>query len=104
MEATDLTVGGRRAHATRADAEEVVRLQAAFNRMLDRLETDRREAARGVLRAQEQERPRLAQDLHDEGKQALTAILLPPQAAPPEGPPALRPGLETPQRLAPPAL
>ena len=44
--------------------------------MLDRLEDERREAGRAVLRAQEQERGRIAQDLHDEVNQALTAILL----------------------------
>jgi len=100
MEETDLTVGGRRAHATRADAEEVVRLQGAFNRMLDRLEQDRREAARGVLRAQEQERQRLAQDLHDEVNQALTAILLRLEAATQDAPPGLRRELETTKQLA----
>ena len=41
-----------------------------------RLEDERREAGRAVLRAQEQERARIAQDLHDEVNQALTAILL----------------------------
>ena len=100
MEETDLTVGGRRAHATRADADEVVRLQGAFNRMLDRLEEDRREAARGVLRAQEQERQRLAQDLHDEVNQALTAILLRLEAATQDAPPGLRRELETTKQLA----
>ena len=44
--------------------------------MLERLEDERREAGRAVLRAQEQERSRIAQDLHDEVNQALTAILL----------------------------
>ena len=41
-----------------------------------RLEDERRDAGRAVLRAQEQERTRIAQDLHDEVNQALTAILL----------------------------
>jgi two-component system sensor histidine kinase UhpB len=100
MEEADLTSGSGRAQATRADAEEVVRLQAAFNRMLDRLEADRRDGARNVLRAQEQERQRLAQDLHDEVNQALTAILLRLEASMQEAPPTLRRELETTKELA----
>jgi two-component system sensor histidine kinase UhpB len=100
MEEADLTSGSGRAQASRADAEEVVRLQAAFNRMLDRLEADRRDGARNVLRAQEQERQRLAQDLHDEVNQALTAILLRLEASIQEAPPALRRELETTKELA----
>jgi two-component system, NarL family, sensor histidine kinase UhpB len=100
MEEADLTSGSGRAHASRADAEEVVRLQAAFNRMLDRLEADRRDGARNVLRAQEQERQRLAQDLHDEVNQALTAILLRLEASVQEAPPTLRRELETTKQLA----
>ena len=40
--------------------------------MMGRLEHERRESGRAVLRAQEQERSRIAQDLHDEVNQALT--------------------------------
>jgi two-component system, NarL family, sensor histidine kinase UhpB len=100
MEETDLTVGGGRAQASRADADEVVRLQGAFNRMLDRLEQERREAGRNVLRAHEQERQRLAQDLHDEVNQALTAILLRLEAAIQAAPRELRLELETTKQLA----
>jgi two-component system sensor histidine kinase UhpB len=100
MEETDLTVGGGRAQVSRADADEVVRLQGAFNRMLDRLEQERREAGRNVLRAHEQERQRLAQDLHDEVNQALTAILLRLEAAIQAAPRELRVELETTKRLA----
>jgi two-component system sensor histidine kinase UhpB len=100
MEEADLTSGSGRAQASRADAEEVVRLQASFNRMLDRLEADRRDGARNVLRAQEQERQRLAQDLHDEVNQALTAILLRLEASMQEAPPTLRRELETTKALA----
>ena len=63
-----------------APPREVQRLTADFNRMLARLEQERRESGRAVLRAQEEERARIAQDLHDEVNQALTAILLRLQA------------------------
>jgi two-component system sensor histidine kinase UhpB len=76
MSRVDLTTPGMRAEAPPRAAKEVKRLAADFNRMLERLEHERREAGRAVLRAQEQERARLAQDLHDEVNQALTAILL----------------------------
>jgi two-component system sensor histidine kinase UhpB len=70
------------------EAEEVGRLAASFRRMLVRIEDERRRSGRLVLRAQEEERRRLARDLHDEVNQALTAILLRlqalSQAAPPE--------------------
>jgi two-component system sensor histidine kinase UhpB len=70
------------------EAEEVGRLAAAFRRMLVRIEDERRRSGRLVLRAQEEERRRLARDLHDEVNQALTAILLRlealSQAAPPD--------------------
>jgi two-component system sensor histidine kinase UhpB len=100
MEEADLTSGSGRAEVSRADADEVVRLQAAFNRMLARLEAERREAAHGVLRAQEQERQRLAQDLHDEVNQALTAILLRLEASMQQAPPPLRRELQTTKDLA----
>src|SRR4051794_3861798 len=68
--------------------EEVDRLAASFRRLLQRIDAERRRSGRLVLRAQEEERRRLARDLHDEVNQALTAILLRlealGQAAPPE--------------------
>jgi two-component system sensor histidine kinase UhpB len=48
----------------------------AFNRMLDRLESERRQSARRVLAAQEAERVGIARDLHDEVGQLLTGVLL----------------------------
>ena len=57
-------------------------------------------AGRAVLRAQEEERARIAQDLHDEVNQALTAILLRLQAAALDVPPGLRSELKEIQTLA----
>ena len=80
MSSVDLASPGKRADVTRGAADEVRRLSADFNRMLERLEAERRESGRAVMRAQEVERSRIAQDLHDEVNQALTAILLRLQA------------------------
>jgi two-component system sensor histidine kinase UhpB len=65
----------------RSDPEEVARLQLAFRRMLDRLEAERRSSSSAALAAQEQERARVARDLHDEVNQSLTALLLRLEAA-----------------------
>ena len=55
---------------------EVTELARAFNQMLDRLETERRESGRRTLQAQEAERRRIASGLHDEVGQVLTGVLL----------------------------
>jgi two-component system sensor histidine kinase UhpB len=69
-------------------------LAEAFNGMLDRLESARREAARTALEAQESERLRVAQELHDEIGQTLTAVTIQAERAadgdPAEAPRALR--------------
>jgi two-component system, NarL family, sensor histidine kinase UhpB len=100
MSRVDLTSPGKRAQVSRRAASEVQRLSADFNRMLQRLEHERREAGRAVLRAQEQERSRIAQDLHDEVNQALTGILLRLQATISAAPPGLQNELKETQALA----
>jgi two-component system sensor histidine kinase UhpB len=57
-------------------SSEVLVLAQAFNAMLDRLESERRESAGRVLSAQEAERQRIARELHDEVGQTLTAVAL----------------------------
>jgi two-component system sensor histidine kinase UhpB len=93
MERVELSEPGRRSAVTNADSEEVVRLHHAFNRMLDRLELERRQSSEAVLRAQEAERARLARDLHDEANQSLTGVLLRLRAIEHDAPEQLRPEL-----------
>ena len=90
MDAIDLASPGLRASVNRHAAKEIKRLQASFNRMLERLEEERRASGRAVLRAQEEERQRIAQDLHDEVNQALTAIKLRLSATIHDAPPPLQ--------------
>ena len=56
--------------------EEIDKLSRSFNVLLERIEDERRRSGTLAMRAQEEERRRLARDLHDEVNQALTAILL----------------------------
>ena len=55
---------------------EIGELAQAFNNMLDRLEQARREQAMLILQAHEEERRRLALELHDESSQNLSALLI----------------------------
>jgi two-component system sensor histidine kinase UhpB len=81
MEEIDLAAPHRPAPvATGAESADVQRLEAAFHRMIARLEAERRQARRAAIQAQERERERIAQDLHDEVNQALTAVSLRLQA------------------------
>jgi two-component system sensor histidine kinase UhpB len=100
MERIDLMTPGQRAAADPNATRDIERLTAAFNRMLARVEEERLEGGRAVIRAQEEERARIAQDLHDEVNQALTAILLRLQAAALDVPPGLRSELKEIQTLA----
>jgi two-component system, NarL family, sensor histidine kinase UhpB len=100
MEHVDLSSQADRATAADESSVEVARLNAAFKRMLDRLEAERRSGARAVLRAQEQERQRIAQDLHDEVNQALTAITLRLEASAQNAPADLQKELRVTKRLA----
>jgi two-component system sensor histidine kinase UhpB len=71
----DLGTPGQRIPDARATSE-AGELAVTFNEMLTRLELERREAARRILAAHESERLRIAQELHDEVGQTLTAVLL----------------------------
>jgi two-component system sensor histidine kinase UhpB len=99
MSRVDLHSPGMRAAAPRRAAVEVQRLTADFNRMLTRIEEERRDSGRAVLRAQEEERARIAQDLHDEVNQALTAILLRLQATISDAPAGLQAELQESKQL-----
>ncbi len=101
MEETDLS-STRAPHAARwrPDSSEVRRLQSAFDRMIARLDAQRREVGRAAVQAQERERRRIAQDLHDEVNQALTAVSLRLQASIENAPPELRRELIETKRLA----
>lgn len=74
MRTADLLQPGQRL-AERGGVE-VSALVRAYNQMLNRLETERRDSGQRALRAQEAERLRIARGLHDEVGQVLTGVLL----------------------------
>jgi two-component system, NarL family, sensor histidine kinase UhpB len=76
MGAIDPMHPGQRAPVGEWASTEATVLARAFNTMLDRIETERRESARRALAAQEAERLRIARELHDEVGQTLTAVAL----------------------------
>jgi two-component system, NarL family, sensor histidine kinase UhpB len=101
MEQVDLASANQQlAACDRVDSAEAHRLEAAINRMLTRLEASRRDAGRAAVQAQERERRRIAQDLHDEVNQALTAVSLRLQASIEHAPDELRRELTETKRLA----
>jgi two-component system sensor histidine kinase UhpB len=83
-----------------AETEEVERIELAFLRMMRRLEAERRRAGSAALHAQEEERARVARDLHDEVNQSLTGLLLRLEAAREAAPPGLEGELAETKALA----
>ncbi len=73
MEVVELTDGLRLDEPT---TEPGARLVRRYNAMLDRLEMERSESSARALAAQESERHRIAQELHDQVGQDLTVVLL----------------------------
>ncbi len=67
--------------------KEINRLAESFRRLLRRVHDERSRSGKLVLRAQEEERRRVARDLHDEVNQALAAILLRLEALAQDSPP-----------------
>jgi two-component system sensor histidine kinase UhpB len=88
MSTIDLLRPGHRLPVTgRAGIAELIR---TFNAMLDRLEAERATSAARALSAQEAERHRIAQELHDEIGQTLTAVLLDLKRVANHAPPSVR--------------
>ena len=82
------------------ETEEVERIELAFLRMMRRLEAERRRAGSAALQAQEEERARVARDLHDEVNQSLTGLLLRLEAAREAAPPELEAEIDETKALA----
>lgn len=103
MEKVDLSRPGYRVPPSIdgiGETAEVERIEHAFLRMLRRLEAERRRAGSAALRAQEEERTRVARDLHDEVNQSLTGLLLRLEAVREAAPPELEPELAETRALA----
>lgn len=100
MRGVDPLEPGQRMPAVPGAPPEVAVLSHAFNEMLDRIETERRESARRELLAQETERRRVAVELHDEIGQGMTALALELDRALAAAPPEQRPALRTARDVA----
>jgi two-component system, NarL family, sensor histidine kinase UhpB len=88
----DLANPGQRMPSAEATSE-AGELALRFNEMLARLEAERRDATGRVLAAQEAERLRIAQELHDQVGQELTAVLLGLSRVQSRAPDSMRPDL-----------
>ncbi|CAL9573331.1 HAMP domain-containing sensor histidine kinase [Streptomyces sp. enrichment culture] len=77
----------------------VAELIRTFNDMLDRLEAERATSSARALDAQESERRRVAQELHDEVGQSMTAVLLGLKRAADRAPEPLRAELQQAQEI-----
>lgn len=67
---------GERVPTVGGGSSEVTVLADAFNSMLDRIETERRESAQRMAATAESDRRHLARELHDDVGQMLTALVL----------------------------
>ncbi len=76
MDGVDLLRPATRPLVLETPDREVARLAHAYDAMLQRLQLERRDAAGHAARAQEDERRRVARELHDGVGQTLTALLL----------------------------
>jgi two-component system, NarL family, sensor histidine kinase UhpB len=74
METVDLLRPGQRLAIGQDD--EVGHVVRAFNQMLERLESERRQSGQRMIEAHEAARVSVARDLHDEVGQLLTGVLL----------------------------
>lgn len=97
MTSVDLLRPGQRLPVTGHGG--VAELIRTFNSMLDRLETERATSSARALSAQEAERRRIAQELHDEVGQSMTAVLLGLKRAADRAPESLRPELQQAQEI-----